>query len=96
MKGETYFHQQQYRDALREYYRVIIQYNAPEWQSTARLEAGKVHEKLGQWKEAAESYESLINAQFPGDRNVEEATRRLEAARARIARPGGPDEARTR
>ncbi len=32
MKGETYFHQQQYKDALREYYRVIIQYNAPEWQ----------------------------------------------------------------
>ena len=85
MKGETYFHQQQYKDALREYYRVIIQYNAPEWQAIALLEAGKVHEKLGQWREAAESYEKL-KAQFPGDKNVEEATRRLEAARARIAR----------
>ncbi len=95
MKGETYFHQQQYKDALREYYRVIIQYNAPEWQAIALLEAGKVHEKLGQWKEAAESYEKL-KAQFPQDKNVEEANRRLEAARARIARPAGSDEARTR
>ena len=95
MRGETYFHQQQYKDALRDYYRVIIQYNAPEWQAVALLEAGKVHEKLGQWKEAAESYEKL-RAQFPNDRNVEEAGKRLEAARSRIAQPGQSVDARTR
>jgi TolA-binding protein len=95
MRGETYFHQQQYKDALREYYRVIIQYNAPEWQAAALLEAGKVHEKLGQWKEAAESYEKL-RVQFPKDRNIDEAGKRLEAARSRIARPAGVDDARTR
>ena len=95
MRGETYFHQQQYKEALREYYRVIIQYNAPEWQAVALLEAGKVHEKLDQWREAAESYEKL-RARFPGDRNAEEAGRRLEAARRRIARPAGSDDARTR
>ena len=38
---------------------MIIQYNAPEWQAVALLEAGKVHEKLDQWREAAESYEKL-------------------------------------
>ena len=95
MRGETYFHQQQYKDALRDYYRVIIQYNAPEWQAVALLEAGKVHEKLGQWREAAESYEQL-RARFPKDRNAEEAGKRLEAARARVAKPAGSDEARTR
>jgi cellulose synthase operon protein C len=95
MRGESYFHQRQYKDALREYYRVIIQYNAPEWQAVALLEAGKVHEKLDQWKEAVESYEKL-RTQFPKDRNVEEAGKRLEAARARIARPGGAEDARTR
>ena len=95
MRGETFFHQHQYKEALRDYYRVIIQYNAPEWQAVALLEAGKVHEKLDQWREAAESYEKL-RAQFPNDRNAEEAGRRLEAARARIARPGGSDDARTR
>ena len=35
MRGETYFHQQQYREALREFYLVVIQYNAPEWQAVA-------------------------------------------------------------
>ena len=95
MKGETYFHQQQYKEALRDYYRVILQYDAPEWQAIALLEAGKVHEKLGQWKEAAESYEKL-RARFPADRNAEVAGHRLEAARSRIAGPTGPDDARTR
>jgi TolA-binding protein len=94
MRGETYFHQQNYREALLDYYRVIIQYNAPEWQAIAYLEAGKVHEKLEQWKEAVDNYEKL-RAQFPKDKNAEEAGKRLEAARARIARPGG-DESRTR
>ena len=39
MRGETYFHQNQYKDALREFYRVILQHNAPEWQAAALLEA---------------------------------------------------------
>ncbi len=64
MRGETFFHQEQYRDALRDFYRVVIQYNAPEWQAAALLEAGKVHEKLNQWREAVETYEKL-QAQFP-------------------------------
>ena len=85
MRGETYFHEQKYKDALRDYYRVILQYNAPEWQAIALLEAGKVHEKLDQWREAAESYEKLL-AQFPKDRNAEEAGKRLEAARGKLAK----------
>jgi cellulose synthase operon protein C len=95
MRGETYFHQQNYKDALRDYYRVIIQYNAPESQAIAYLEAGKVHEKLDQWKEAVDNYEKL-RARFPKDKYAEEAGKRLEVARARIARPGGADESRTR
>ena len=83
MRGETFFHQEQYRDALREFYRVVIQYNAPEWQATALLEAGKVHEKLDQWREAVAAYEKL-RTQFPGDRNAAEAGRRLEAARGHV------------
>ena len=77
MRGETFFHQEQYREALRDFYRVVIQYNAPQWQAAALLEAGKVHEKLNQWREAVETYEKL-RAQFPQDRNVAEAGRRLE------------------
>ena len=89
MRGEASFHEQKYKEALRDYYRVILQYDAPEWQAVALLEAGKVHEKLGQWREAAESYEKLI-ARFPKDRNADEAGKRLDAARAKVAdsRPG--------
>jgi len=95
MKGETFFHQERYRDALPEFYRVFIRYNAPEWQAIALLEAGKVYEKLDQWPEAAETYEKLI-AQFPKDRNADEAGRRLDAARKRIGRSPATDDARTR
>ncbi len=90
MRGETYFHQEDYREALREFYKVFIQYNAPEWQAVALLEAGKVHEKLGQWREAADAYEKL-RARFPADRNADEAGKRLEAARRRAARPEPAD-----
>jgi len=88
MRGETYFHQQNYKEALKDYYRVIIQYDAPEWQAVALLEAGKVHEKLNQWKEAAESYEKLLQGPFSKERSAEEAGKRLEAARARVAKRG--------
>ena len=87
MRGETFFHQEQYRDALREFYRVVIQYNAPEWQATALLEAGKVHEKLDQWREAIAAYEKL-RTQFPADPTAEEAGRRLEAARRHLPGSG--------
>ncbi len=90
MRGETYFHQERYQEALREFYRVVIQYNAPEWQAVALLEAGKVHEKRDQWREAADAYEKL-RARFPADRNADEAGRRLEAARRKIARPEAAD-----
>ena len=91
MRGETYFHEGKHMDALREFYRVVLQYNAPEWQAVALLEAGKVHEKLDQWPEAVDSYEKLL-ARFPDDRNAAEAGRLLDSARKRVAAspsPGG-------
>jgi len=102
MRGETFFHEGRHRDALREFYRVVIQYNAPEWQAVARLEAGKVHEKLDQWREAVESYEKAVEsyeklrARFPDDRNAAEAGRLLEIARKRVAGPPSPEDPRTR
>ncbi|WP_435017824.1 tetratricopeptide repeat protein [Tundrisphaera sp. TA3] len=95
MRGETYFHQEKYRDALREFLRVALNYDAPEWQAAALLEAGKVHEKLEEWPKAVETYEKL-RKQFPDDRNAAEAARRIEAARDRVARPEGQADARTR
>jgi TolA-binding protein len=82
MRGETFFHEKNYRKALTEFLKVDYLYDAPTWQAGALLEAGKVHEQLGQWAEAAETYERL-RSRFPGDPNAAQAQARLEAARKR-------------
>ena len=55
MRGESYFHEDRLREALREFLRVEILYDAPRWQAAALLEAGKVYERLDQWADAAET-----------------------------------------
>ena len=91
MRGETYFHQERYHEALTEFLKVDILYDVPRWQAAALLEAGKVYERLAQWGDAAETYERLCS-RFPKDPRVTEAKERLEAARkhgsARVE-PGG-------
>jgi len=88
MRGETFFHQKDYREALREFLKVDYLYDAPTWQAGALLEAGKVHEQLGQWAEAAETYERL-RSRFPADPNAARAQDRLEAARKRAEGAAG-------
>jgi TolA-binding protein len=80
MRGETYFHQERYHEALTEFLKVDVLYDAPGWQAAALLEAGKVYERLVQWDDAAETYERLC-ARFPNDFRAAEAKDRLEAAR---------------
>ena len=64
MRGETYFHQDQFHEALRDFLKVDILHDAPRWQAAALLEAGKVYERLDQWADAAETYERLLT-KFP-------------------------------
>ena len=88
MRGETFFHQKAYHEALREFLKVDILYDAPRWQAAALLEAGKVHEQLDQWADAAETYQKLLS-KFPGDPHAAEATTRLDAARQRAGSAAG-------
>ena len=74
MIGESYFHQENYDAALREYLRVEILYAYPRWQAAALLQAGKCQELLGRRKEAAELYARLIKA-YPNTEFTEEGTR---------------------
>jgi cellulose synthase operon protein C len=78
MRGETYFHEEQFHEALREFLKVDILYNAPHWQATALLEAGKVYERLDQWADAAETYERLLK-KFPSDPIASQARDRRAA-----------------
>lgn len=88
MRGESYFWQKNYKDALREYFRVATLYDVPLWQAAALLEAGKVYERLDQWAVAAETYEEL-RSKFPGQPSAGEAKSRLEAARRHAQAPSG-------
>jgi TolA-binding protein len=88
MRGEAYFHEDRLREALREFLRVDILYDAPRWQAAALLEAGKVYERLDQWADAAETYNRLV-ARFPGDPEAPTARTRGEAARRRAEQAPG-------
>ncbi|WP_168222097.1 tetratricopeptide repeat protein [Aquisphaera giovannonii] len=86
LRGETYFHQDRFREALAEYLKVDALYDAPRWEAAALLEAGKVYERLQQWADAAETYDRLCkDARFRDDPHASEAKARLEAARRRGA-----------
>ncbi|MGO9809307.1 MAG: tetratricopeptide repeat protein, partial [Isosphaeraceae bacterium] len=80
MRGETYFHEDRFREALTEFLKVDILYDAPRWQAAALLEAGKVYERLAQWGDAAETYERL-RSRFPQDPHIPEANNRLITVR---------------
>jgi TolA-binding protein len=89
MRGETYFHEDHLREAIREFLRVDILYDAPRWQAAALLEAGKAYERLDQWADAAETYNGLV-ARFPQDPEAPTARSRAETARQRAAKSSHP------
>ncbi len=87
MRGETFFHQKDYDEALREFLKVdfLPSHNdAPKWQASALLEAGKVYEQLDRWADAADIYERL-RARHPNQPASIEADRRLSNARGRAS-----------
>jgi TolA-binding protein len=84
MHGETFYHQDKFHEALRDFLNVEILYDAPRWQAGALLEAGKVYERLDQWADAAETYESLLT-KFPKEPSAAEARVRRDEARRRAA-----------
>jgi TolA-binding protein len=88
MRGETYFHQDQFHEALRDFLRVDILHDWPRWQAAALLEAGKVYERLDQWADAAETYERLLK-RFPTEPSAPLARERLISASRRAAATGG-------
>jgi len=80
MIAESYYHQENYQQALREYLALEILYDYPSWQAAAVLQAAKCHEMLGEWQQAADEYARLL-ADYPNSDFTEEASERLQAAR---------------
>ena len=80
MRGETFFHQEKYSEALREFLRVDYQYpDQPTWRAAALLEAGKVAERMERWSDAVDFYEKLTR-DFSDDDHVAQAKERLDQA----------------
>jgi TolA-binding protein len=82
MIGESYFHQQRYKEAIKEYLRVEILYEYPRWQAAGLLQAGKGYESLGQWKEATTLYAQLLE-KYRDTPYTDEAARRLRVVQQR-------------
>lgn len=84
MIAETFYHQKNYESALREYLRVEILYAFPAEQAAAVLQAGRCHEHLGEWKQAADAYARLLKT-YPNTTFAKEAGQRLRAAQERAS-----------
>jgi cellulose synthase operon protein C len=80
MIGETYFHQKDYRAALREYLRLETLYAFPDWQAAALLEAGKCHQRLGEPTPAADLYRQILK-DYPKTSFAQQAAKQLSATR---------------
>jgi cellulose synthase operon protein C len=80
MVGETYFHQQNYEAAMKEYLRLAVLGHDDEWRAAALLQVGKCHEKLGNDAAAADDYRRAVE-QFPSAPAAKQAKERLEQLR---------------
>ncbi|MEX2287281.1 MAG: tetratricopeptide repeat protein [Planctomycetaceae bacterium] len=84
MIADTYLMQKQIKEAQREYFKVYHLYQFPAWQAPALFQAASCDEALGQWEQAAKSYEELIK-EFPKTEFAGKAEARLQVARKRIS-----------
>jgi TolA-binding protein len=82
MIGETYFMQKQYNQAIKAYFRVEGLHDFPRWKAAALLQAGKCHEMVGRWQDAAELYDKVVTA-YRQTSFAQKAAERLRLARQR-------------
>jgi TolA-binding protein len=86
MIAETFYHQKNWQEALREYMKVEILYKFPYWQSISLIQAAKCHEALGERKEAIALYQQVVEKYSKAEpEQAAEAAKLLDAARQPMA-----------
>jgi tetratricopeptide (TPR) repeat protein len=83
MIGETYFHQENFDEALLAYAATETAHAYPRWQAAAALQAGKAHELLGNHEAAIGAYARLIY-KYSDSPYADQATQRMGLARAQL------------
>lgn len=76
MIGESYFHQQQYSDAIDAYQKVKTLYPYPQWQAASLLQAAKCYELKNDPRQAITLYAQLLRDHADSS-YAEEASKRL-------------------
>ncbi len=82
--ADTYFWEKNYPTAIKEYLKVDILYKYPDLQAAALYQAGVCHEELQKWKDAARTYDDILQ-RFPKYEKAGLARERLEAVRKQLA-----------
>jgi TolA-binding protein len=88
MTGESWFHQEEYQDALRAYLLVDSLYDFPQWRSLALLQAAKCHLQLGDTETAMKTCRRMLDT-FPDSSHASDA-RELLAEISESAQPPKP------
>ncbi len=72
MIGESWFHQEQFQDALHAYLLVDSLYDFPDWRSLALLQAAKCHFQLGDPETASKTCQRMLQT-FPDSSHAADA-----------------------
>jgi len=75
--AESFLIEKDYASALTEYYKVYVNYQFPEWQAPALFQAGQCDETLENWREAVQTYETLIK-EFPDSEYTARVQQRIQ------------------
>jgi cellulose synthase operon protein C len=81
--AESFLFEKNYDSAVKAYLTTEIRYKFPKWQGLALYQAGTCHEALGEWAEAARTYDNLLQT-YADHEMAPKARERLAEVRKKL------------